>query len=167
MAQVRLGRLEAEEGLLPPVCLRCGQPATGYQRRTYSWHPSWVHILHVATVWPLALAALLTRKRLQVCAPYCDEHRATARRRRLVLISGLGGFGAMLIAIWLNEGGFGSLLDSPLYVSYFLSLLWLARLGILRINMIRPKEITDDSITLTGVSPTFVSQHRAERRSVA
>jgi hypothetical protein len=39
MAQVRVLRHEAEQGLLPPVCVACGSAATTTVGREFSWRP--------------------------------------------------------------------------------------------------------------------------------
>ncbi len=37
MATIELIRAEAEEGLLPPVCMECGQPAVHTEVKQLTW----------------------------------------------------------------------------------------------------------------------------------
>src|SRR5262245_51584716 len=75
MATVRLARYEVEERLLPPVCMKCGAPATSPQRKSFSWYPPWVNILILAGVLPFVIVAAVLTKRIIIHAPFCDEHR--------------------------------------------------------------------------------------------
>src|SRR5262245_28530139 len=74
MAQIRLGRYEAEGGL-PRVCMRCGAPATLFKTKNFSWYPSWVYILLLAGLLPFAIVALIMQKKMRVSAPLCDQHK--------------------------------------------------------------------------------------------
>src|SRR5690242_4942118 len=98
MAEVRLGRLEAEEGELPPLCLRCGAPATMYNSRRLAWQPGWVVVLFALTFWPLLLMSLLIRKRMRLRAPFCDAHGNYWRRRFLIAAIVYGGLAGLVIA---------------------------------------------------------------------
>ena len=75
MASVRIGRYEAVEGLLPPVCMKCGAEALLFKKKTFSWHPSWVLLLLIAGLLPFLIVALVPTERMTVHAPLCDEHR--------------------------------------------------------------------------------------------
>jgi hypothetical protein len=55
MASVRIGRYEAVEGLLPPVCMKCGAEALLFKKKTFSWHPSWVLLLLIAGLLPFLI----------------------------------------------------------------------------------------------------------------
>ena len=66
MAQVRLGRLEAEEGELPPLCIRCGKPAVVFKPRAFGGYPEWSYLLLLLTFWAFLMAAPLLRQRMRV-----------------------------------------------------------------------------------------------------
>ena len=130
MAHVILVREKAENGCLPHVCLRCGAPATVFQRKRIVWR-----------------APLFAAEYLETILPFCLKHRnhfflnslfATAPFMLLFgfLISILTGSD---ILIW----GFGLLSASFFAILAF-------RPGI------RVEEITGWNITLSGVAQAFV-----------
>src|SRR4051794_36566346 len=89
MPSVRLDRYEAENGEMPQVCMRCGEPATTVTARTFSWYPSWVMILFFCGLLPYILVAWLTTKRMLVRLPLCDQHENHWRWRSQVTWGGL------------------------------------------------------------------------------
>jgi hypothetical protein len=52
MAQVRLARHEAEQGLLPMVCVGCGEPATVHLPRLFVWRPRSIVLLSMISILP-------------------------------------------------------------------------------------------------------------------
>src|SRR5258707_9669465 len=86
MAQIRLSRYEAEEGMLPPICVRCGAPATRYKGVGFSTLADWFYLLVLFILWPLAVLAVLLRQRVRFLLPVCDGHRNHWRWRRAVLV---------------------------------------------------------------------------------
>ena len=74
MADVRLGRYEATQGNLPPVCMRCGAPATTHATKTFFFQPSWMAQVPIPLV--TSLAALAVRKKAKIVAPFCDRHKS-------------------------------------------------------------------------------------------
>jgi hypothetical protein len=166
MAQIRLGRYEAEEGELPPLCLRCGAPAVLFKAKLLSWQPAWTYIVFGLTFWPLLAFTAILRKRMRLLAPFCAAHRNHWQRRRLLSWSVLGGLLILfllgiLLAIRLE-------LENIRVPNPFL-LFWVAGMAItfaielLRAGSIRPIEISDEAITLTNVAEAFVVQWRLER----
>jgi hypothetical protein len=164
MAQIRLGRYEAEGGL-PRVCMRCGAPATLFKTKNFSWYPSWVYILLLAGLLPFVIVALIMQKRMRVPAPLCDRHKyhwvwpTVAAVVALLLLLGML-FGGMALGGAL-EGAVDKDLQGTLMAVWFLGVfgLFLACLVaacVIQARAIRPVEITDRSITLTNVAPAFV-----------
>src|SRR5262245_29680291 len=81
MAEVRLGRQQAETGDLPSVCMRCGQPTEAWVRRQFS------------------ATSNMQSRRMLVLAPLCQSHRNHWRNRirtNLAILVGL-----LLIAVAL------------------------------------------------------------------
>ena len=76
MAEVKLGRFEAEEGELPPLCLRCGAPAALFKAKRLSWQPTWTFLAFGLTVWPLLLVTMMIRKRMRALLPFCAKHKS-------------------------------------------------------------------------------------------
>src|SRR5262249_13798383 len=75
MALVQLGRYEAEEGELPPVCITCGRPATAYRTPRFSWGPFWCCVFLLLTFWPYLLVAPFLTVRMRILLPFCNQHR--------------------------------------------------------------------------------------------
>jgi hypothetical protein len=166
MAQVTLGRLEAEQGALPPVCLRCGRPAVLYRARRFGWQPGYTYLCLLVTIWPFLLVSLLAHRRMRVLGPWCWNHRHYGLIRWALFSFAVGFLGAVLalVTAWLitftgaqNEG------PQQIVASWIAGILLLAILLIARINSLRPIEITSESITLTGVADAFVERRNVEK----
>ncbi|HLN31218.1 MAG TPA: hypothetical protein VK395_25985 [Gemmataceae bacterium] len=167
MPDVTLGRYEAEEGMLPPVCICCGAPATAFKAVNFSHQPDWTFFLLLIAVWPFALAALCFRKRMRALLPICEAHGNYWFRRRvlfilcLVLLLLLVSVGMFTLAAG-NAGGALRLVRILLWLVGPLSLLVVL---LVRTKMVRPLELTDEMIRFTGVSQGFVDAYSAERPS--
>jgi len=166
MAQVTLGRLEAEEGALPPVCLCCGKPAALYRVHRFGWQPVYSYLALLLTIWPFLFLTLLTRRRMRVLAPWCPAHRRYGGVRRMVLPPVLAILTAVLVltTAWAAAatgrplGGMQQLVASWTGGFLLLSVLLIARL-----RTVRAVEITTESITLTGVAEAFAAQLQLEK----
>ena len=167
MAQVRLGRLEAEEGELPPLCLRCGKPASLYRARYFGWQPGYTYLTVFLTILPFFLITLLTRRRMRVLAPWCPAHRRYGLLRMVLFASMLSFLVCLLVlgTAWLTaqirhqDPAAGVLL-----ACWIAGPLCLGAVLIVRINALRANEITEESITLQGVAEAFAARWQAERR---
>jgi hypothetical protein len=166
---VRLGRFEAEQGELPPLCMRCGAPAALYKARQLSWQPVWTYFVFGLTFWPVLLLAGLMRKRMRLLAPFCQRHRNYWRRRTaktaLLFLGLLALFVLIAPAILIAAQN----RDEENAARILLLLFWLAGVVatiaflLFRRRSLHATEITDDAIVLTGVAEAFVRQWRAER----
>jgi hypothetical protein len=171
VAEVQLGRYEAEEGALPPVCIRCGQPATSYKARQLSWLPALTNLLLLINFWPYLLALAFFWHQMTLLAPFCDRHTHYWARRRvftqvtvILLISVMLG-GLLIYFSSIDAGASG--LGMFLFLSWAIGLIWLAGIGLLRWNALRPVDMTEETMTLTGVAPAFASRLRKEKRQAA
>lgn len=72
---------------MPPVCVKCGAPATTRMPRTLYWHQPWVYVLIVISVLVYIIVAVIVRKSARVEVPLCQEHRS--RRTKGVLATWL------------------------------------------------------------------------------
>lgn len=172
MATIRLGRYEIEEEGLPAVCMRCGEPATTHKNKTFSWYPQWVPVLILAGLLPFIIVAAILTKRMRVAVPFCARHRGHWFWRGLImglsLLACVGlfiGLSAWLVGMENDEeikrgsaGGFICIGGLPLLLA------WIIMAAIMQKTSIRPSEITDNSITLTRISPAFVEAMKAQRR---
>jgi hypothetical protein len=165
MAQIRLYRSEVKEGRLPRICMRCGAEADAERRRDLTWYPPWVNLLVLIGVLPAAIVAMILTKRMTVYAPVCANHKNHWLVRSLIIYGGLVGIillalGAVFVLAMADQGGGRG---QPVLTgivcggSVLLLIVWLVVVAIAQSTAIRPKEITDKTITLTGVSEEFVN----------
>lgn len=181
MAQVRMGVDEAN-GHLPAVCMCCGQAATTTVTKKMQWLPPWVYFLIIPTLFIggiliyAILASILTRRTV-VQAPLCDEHKGHWFKRNLWMwgtffLFGLAGLGAVILASSVDDPRLQNILG-PIAggVCSLGAIGWLVIVIACQVTAIRPKEITDTEVLLTGVSEQFVEavaeadQEREERRA--
>jgi hypothetical protein len=166
MAQVTLGRLEAEEGALPPVCLCCGKPAALYRVHRFGWQPFYSFLGLLLTIWPFLFLMLMTRRRMRVRAPWCLAHRRYGSLRRIALAGVLAILTAGLVVgtVWVAAITRGRMEGmQQLVASWIGGFLLLSVVLIARFKTVRPVEITAESITLTGVAEAFAAQLRLEK----
>src|SRR5438874_1356496 len=146
MAQVKLGRFEAEEGELPPLCLRCGAPATGFKSLQFSSYPDWSYLLLLLTFWPFLIAAPLLRQRMRVLAPLCPTHRKYWLRRRLLFWVCIAILICLLIVslpVAADSNPSGGSFGAVWFLFWIAGLFWLVGTFLVRINALYAMEITD------------------------
>ncbi len=158
MAEIRLGRYEIEHYDPPPVCIRCGAPSVVCKDHRFNWYPLWAFL-----VLGVIGAAMFT-KRMTVPVPLCDRHKWHWGGRTAIVLLGLLAFIGLFIggAVLANEDD-----DLAPYIFFPIGLLflaWIVSAVVLAATTIRPREITDKSITLTGVSPDFIDALNEARR---
>jgi phage shock protein PspC (stress-responsive transcriptional regulator) len=170
MAKVFL-RADSGRGVvdLPPICIKCGAPATVRKNKQFSWQPPWVPILIIGGVWPYIIVSLIMTKRKSVETPLCDEHKSYWWMYPLMmwmLALGLLALGAVALVGATAAGGNGN--NNADFVGLacggtgvaLLALIIVA--AIMNSRRIRPTEITDRHVHLTGVSPEFADAVDAE-----
>ena len=170
MAQIRLGRYEAEEGELPPLCLRCGAPAMLFKAKLLSWQPSWTYVVFGLTFWPILVATLALRRRMRVLVPFCQKHRNYWRGRRLLswaVFSALLIFFLCLITFAATIEESASRFPSPSLLFWLAGMVITFAMEFVHAGAIRATEITDDAVALTNVADAFVAQWQRERRGLA
>jgi hypothetical protein len=159
MAQIRLRRSETVAERLPEVCMACGQPATTHIRKSFAWQPPWVIITIFFGLLIYVILALILTKRMTVEVPVCDRHRGYWLKRGLWIFLSFVGFIGFCFAA-------GFALDAILVrdtigiiclTCVAALVVWLVSAVVIQSLMIKPKEITDRSITLTKVHPDFVA----------
>ncbi len=164
MADIRLGRYEIEHYDPPPVCMRCGEPSAVCKDHRFQWVPPWSYALLVFGVIPYAIVAAVLMKRMTVSVPLCERHKwHWGGRTAVVLLSLLALLGLLFAGIAL--GSEEDLNPAVVFVPFcFLFVVWLVAAVVLGVTTIRPREITDKSITLRGVSPEFIDALNEARR---
>src|SRR4051794_9141970 len=168
MPNVKLSRHECSRDLLPSVCMFCGEPATTRKRKTFGWHPSWVWVLILVNLIILIIVAMILTKKMPMRVPVCDRHEGYWTRRALTLT-----FTFLLVAVLCvgagsymdaqpvtQRGDLGGLLCGGGVVLF---LGWLVLAAVYSASGVRPTEITEKAIRLTGVSEIFVEALEEER----
>lgn len=167
MAQVRMWLRDAEAGNLPAVCVCCGSAAVTTKSKQMQWFPPWVYILILAGLLPYAIVASVLTKKARVQAPFCEDHKGHWFNRSALMwgtfflflvLSGAGFIFGMnlerhqqdLVMPWVCVGG------TVLFTG------WLVTVIVCAMTAIRPCEITDREVTLTGVSDAFADAVFAE-----
>jgi hypothetical protein len=178
MAQLLLTRREAEEGYLPAVCMRCGEPAEVVCDKLLSWRPELEE--HPALVVAFFLAGLVTpgvevlrwiqrlslstkTKRARIRFPFCRKHRNYWFLRHCFVYGGLTAIvllGAAALIAFLDtkaQNGLISRIGGVACVGIAIGgIVWLFAAAILETKTMSATEITPDTITLVKVSPRFV-----------
>ena len=169
MADIRLHVYEAD-GYLPAVCMYCGKPATTTITKRMSWRPAWAG----------GVIGMILTKYATVQAPFCAEHKGHWFNRALLMwgsffLLGVIFVGGLVLAVNAEQ----QLAEKVLFPIWgitcgILFIAWIVLLCVCQFTTIRPKEITDDEIFLTGVCAQFVEaiaeadrerkRRRAERR---
>lgn len=153
MAQITMTYAEASLGRSPRLCMRCGEKATTTREKVLSWKPSWVVVLIFLGLLPYLIAAALSTKKMRLVAPLCDRHANHWSLR--TLIAG-GGFLALMALVFITiNAGPGKYTDSLWAVLLVGFLVWLFGIVGLNHTAIRPVDITERDMTVTGVSPAF------------
>ena len=157
MATVRLGRYEARQGHLPPVCLSCGI-AAGVFRSLRVIPVYWLFLILFPPIGLPALVIVYCQSPL-VRAPLCEFHRYHWRWRNGVILLG------MLLSIFLTTQSFfdrsgwdGRLVSGIVFVPAITFLLAI----VFRYNAIHSAGIKNVSIKLRRVSPEFIEAHRVQ-----
>jgi uncharacterized membrane protein len=170
MAQLKLGRYDAELGRLPPRCMRCGEAPSLTKAKKFSWYPSWVYLLILVHLLVFLIVAAIMTKRMRVPVPLCEKHK------NHFLWPTLLGVAALLLLLAVIFGGIalaGALegeLD-PDAQGVFFTVWFVGGLGlflavlitacVVQARTIRPTEITDRGMTLTNVAREFVGAFKA------
>jgi hypothetical protein len=166
---VRLFRQELL--VLPPVCMRCGERATGWKEKTYSERKgpglnapsSLVGLASLAVVGVGWISFRSKRADQRLRAPLCDRHHAHWLLRGLAGVAAFFALPALgvvlLIALPKESTGWGCL-------ATFLGLLLGFTIAVvLHETSIRAVEVTEGSLTLKGVSPLFAQAVEHQRRA--
>jgi hypothetical protein len=163
MASVWLERPLNHEDDLPDVCARCGAETKGRVKRNFNWIPPWVIITILAGLLIYLILAIILKKNCSVAVPMCDKHRNHWFGRGLwVFLTFLlfigGSIGLTVLTVEMVPNGELEGLAALWIVAGILA--WLIFIIVANYTAIRPLEITDDRIRLTGVSEEFASAYR-------
>jgi len=170
MATIRITRYEVRRNLLPSVCMVTGEPTGDSKRHTFRWTPPWVGILILGGLLPYLIVAMILRKEITIDVPIVAGKRGHwAVRQAFGLIGVLGcialGVAGIVISSDINNQrnqglDLGLILTAAAGVGLVVVIVVAL---ILQSTCVRPKEITDEAITLAGVHENFVVAMEEER----
>lgn len=165
MPKVTITRREADRDLLPRVCALTGEPTDDVKLRKFMWYPQWIN-LTILIALPIALIlSLVMRKEMTVNLPLIRQKHGHWLWRQLA--AGLMLLGAIVCA---PAGGIlaskpstetlGGVLVALGVVLFFATIVFVI---VINYTTIRPTEITDREMTLTGVHQNFVDALEEDR----
>lgn len=168
MASIKITSYECRKDLLPGICMKCGQPATVRVSHRFAWHPPWVPVLILVNLLIYAIIAMILTKRMTVNMPMCDEHRTYWRKRALwtwltfaiVVLGSISGIGFLQT---INPPQRDEYFSYVCFGSVIGFVAWIILLVVLQSTAIKPKMITEHSITLVKVHQDFIDQLKQER----
>jgi hypothetical protein len=160
MPSVRLRYYEVEDRLLPPVCMKCGEPAALFVPKTFSSQED--------------AAFSLFGQRMKVHVPLCERHKNHWQVRSLagwigfgvVAFFGVASLGLMILLDYFsshpqrNLNPVGGLACAGTVI---LGLAWLITIMVMQNSAIRATSISDRSITLTRVCHEFMDALEYQR----
>lgn len=181
MAEVQLTRPECKLGVLPPVCVCCGERAARYQRRVFSWSPWWIYLVIPAAVFlwllPYFLLEWIFNRRRVAYVPLCGLHWHHWRWRTFLLwglfLGSVSAFAVFIgfVSVWLEDSTFhrtatiGAMVAST--GAYAGWMLWVILLVVLKYSAVHATMIGPEILTLTRVAPEFTEALTMARRGHA
>jgi hypothetical protein len=181
MATITLYREEFEEAVLPPSCMRCGAPATLAKEKMFFWGPNWLlTLLLVGLVcfgplfWIAIILNLILLKRMRIPVTLCERHRNHWLLLQVLLFGGIGilallSFTTVVLVVTTRgpRDPQGELVIGIGVATVVVLLAVVFPAAILQTRVIRPTEITKDSITLIGVADVYVCMVLQERQHMS
>jgi hypothetical protein len=149
--------------------MACGEQADTCVSKNFSWYPQWLNLLILFGIVPWLIVTLILTKRKTVDVPFCERHHSYFMMRilwqALILTGTLAAWivPTLLIVFGLkanNEGEVAGFVCSGFVLAIIVCIVGIA---IIQGMTIKPVEITDRSITLVKVSPTFADALREMR----
>jgi hypothetical protein len=176
MAEVLLTRDE-EKGRLPAACMVCGERATAWVEKTFMLRDPAVHgpsgfaEVHAARL----VIAAAQAPRLRLRTSFCESHRHYWALRLGLLLGGLAGLLAVLLAgVAVVVFLFAVVkVDAPwpaafVIVPFLLYLpAWLVPLKLVQAGTIRARLTGDDRVALQNVGEGYVAALQAARQRPA
>jgi hypothetical protein len=162
MPAVWLDERDCLGGVFPDVCLKCGQPAPGRVRRTFTWMPGWVYLTLLAHLFVFLIVALIVRKSQYAEVPMCDRHHGHWFWRYVLvfttLVGAVAGVVGLIVLIENLPPGADTTIVFVLGIPAVL-LAWFTLALVAGLTAIRPLKISQGGMKLTGVCQEFVSAY--------
>ena len=132
---------------LPRYCVKCGEPAVDYRKRSFYWHSPWLYLLILLQMIIYLIVALIVRRQGQHQVGLCAAHQR--QRRHFMLMAWLSPL--PLIAGFVLETATTVLLGS---LAFFVMLFW----GLIGMRILKPRRITRELAVYGGVSPRLLAR---------
>jgi len=160
---------ECEPGALPPVCAKCGAPATGEKAATFSWFPKKILWLLLLSRLICLILIVIFRTSRTVQMPVCPEHAGVWNWGRTVLAgTAVTCLALLILAYALAEGPLAGAAP-PLMLFAFLGVAVGLAVGFWTLSGgIQARRIDEREILLTKLHPDFVDaveNHSPERQA--
>jgi hypothetical protein len=147
------------QAILPPRCIKTGEPAETAVRKTLYWHHPAVFLLVIPGILIYAIVALILRKSMTFAFPLTYRARRKLRMRLAIgVVSLLLAFTSLFVGIALsdsNRGGDGSFAAAGVFL--FLGLLVTSIVFFFLARVVTPTRITDHYTVVKGVSPAYLA----------
>jgi hypothetical protein len=141
--------------VLPPMCVKCGAPASPPKATRFHWHPPVVYVTILLGLIAYVIVALIVRKRFDLAVPLCDEH---LRRRKRLTWTGAALAIAPALAFPLSVSSQNpSTSGLVCFAGFTCFIAGLVMLAIGQRAPLQPKEITEDLARFGGASQAFLS----------
>ncbi len=142
---------------LPPICIKCGQPASGKPLvKVFSWHHPALYLVILAGVLIYVIVAMIVRKTIRVAVPLCPHHRQ--RRSLWVTLAWVlplvGIADAFILSRFDFDPGWIALITISLVLAGLI--IWAAVA-----NPMRPRSIDAYRAEFSGLCDAFLDQFPA------
>jgi hypothetical protein len=170
MSTVLVTTHELRTGLLPRLCVKCGEPTDASVRLTVPTPMAQVALAVFLTFCPPLFVALATdlKRRAAVDLPMCPAHGADWRWR-----DGLASVTYLLVVCGSYLAAWAAALFTPInplgpaIIYYFVWAAWVAPNAVLWTRTVRITKVTRWGVRLSGVDPGFVAALRDDRARTA
>jgi hypothetical protein len=157
MHKLKIWKSDIQDGRLPPVCVVCGADTEHTKTVNLSWNPSWVGRLWLFGLLPGILGALLTPRKCTVPLPVCARHKGHWTVWQVVIWSGIAlAIGIGCLGAYIESAHDKTLGDNILMSGVGLLAFMALATVFISDRGVRADQITDQTITLKGVSDKFV-----------
>lgn len=144
--------------------MKCGTETSHRVTRTFNWVPPWIGITILAGLLIYFILAAVLRKTYTVAVPLCEDHKRHWTNRTVLTLVSLVVLVLGSIGLGVLAGNLGPAADDvgPVIVFVIIGgfVAWLVLVIVANSTAIRPEEITDDGIRLTGVCMEFSDAYR-------
>ena len=158
---VTLSLDECEPNALPPVCCKCGQPATCEQERVFKWVTPWIALSVLCSPLVTLILHLVLQKKRTAYMPVCDKHSGVWNWGLPIMGFAVAAvvilqFAAYALAAAVGNRNTGSLFSHAFTASVVICVVGVAVGLLVLIGSPVARPITDDDMKLHKLAPEFV-----------